>query len=94
MLDDTFGTSVSDEEKEDLCSYVIQNCGDKYSLDNLTDFRVLTHKWLCDKHMNKKAYPNTFGKEEHEPVYDVAKWTHTARELYNTQTRDLSLNIG
>ena len=37
MLDDTFGKSASDEDKESLCSYIIDNRGENYKLDNLTD---------------------------------------------------------
>ena len=82
MLDDTFGTMVGPEEKEHLCHYILNNKDDRYKLNNLTDFRFLMHKWMCDKH-SKKAYPNTFGKDNKETVYDRYKWVTTIKAVYS-----------
>jgi hypothetical protein len=81
MLDDTFDTKVTPEEKNHLCKYMMVN-KNKCKLDDLTDFRVLMHKWLCDKH-SKKAYPNTFGKENRDPTYDRYKWINTIKVIYS-----------
>lgn len=82
LLDDTFGKTILPDERELLCKYILDSRGDKYKLDNLTDFRILTHKWLCDKH-TKTAYPNTMGKDDREPVYNIKRWTDTAKVLYS-----------
>ena len=98
MLDDTFSKKISCDEKEELCSYIVNNMGDeRYALDNLTDFRILMHNWLCDKHV-KKAYPNTMGKEDREIIYDTSKWVDTARTVYDIikregLTHDTSINL-
>lgn len=96
-LDDTFGKHISVDEKEQLCGYIMSNRDGKYKLDNLTDFRILTHKWLCDKH-DKVAYPNTMGKEDREPVYDLKKWVDTVKVVYSLLkdkgiTREAAINI-
>jgi hypothetical protein len=82
MMDDTFGTKIDPEEKHHLCKYIMQNKKDGCKLNDLTDFRVLMHKWLCDKH-EKKAYPNTFGKENRDPTYDRYKWVDTVKVIYS-----------
>jgi hypothetical protein len=82
MLDDTFGTKVSPEERKDLCQFIF-NGRNNYKLDDLTDYRLLIHKWLSEK-MNKKAYPNTSGKENHEPVQDLDKWIGTLKGVYRS----------
>lgn len=82
ILNDTFSKTIEPDRKEDLCRYALQVAKDEdFACDNLTDYRVLIHKWLCDKH-DKKAYPNIQGKFEHELVYDTDKWTAAAREIY------------
>jgi hypothetical protein len=82
MMDDTFNVKLVPEEKHYLCKYIIQNKRDGCKLNDLTDFRVLMHKWLCDKH-SKKAYPNTFGKETRDPTYDRYKWVDTIKVIYS-----------
>jgi ribosomal protein S20 len=82
ILDDTFGMKVEPERKKDLCRFVMSHSGNEdYKLDNLTDYRLLVHKWLCDK-LSKKAYPNIAGKENREIIYDVDKWIGTLKNIY------------
>jgi len=82
MMDDTFNIVLEPEDKHNLCRYIMQSRKDGCKLKDLTDFRVLMHKWLCDKH-HKKAYPNTFGKEDREPTYDRYKWVDTVKAVYS-----------
>lgn len=82
ILDDTFGLKVEPSEKKDLCYYILSHKDDdSYKLDNLTDYRLLTHKWLCDR-LSKKAYPNTHGKSDRGPVYQLDKWIETLKNIY------------
>ncbi|KKM62380.1 hypothetical protein LCGC14_1522310, partial [marine sediment metagenome] len=55
--------------------------GEDYKFDDLTDYRLLTHKWLCDR-LSKKAYPNTAGKDNRELVQDIDKWIGTLKDIY------------
>lgn len=82
ILDDTFGMKVEPERKKDLCHFVMSHKNDEnYKLDDLTDYRLLVHKWLCDR-LSKKAYPNISGKENREQVHDVDKWISTLKNIY------------
>lgn len=81
ILDDTFGIKLENGHKKDLCNYILSNRNDDYKLDNLTDYRLLIHKWLCDS-LSKKAYPNIEGKNNKEPVYNVDKWIETLKNIY------------
>ncbi|KKN39489.1 hypothetical protein LCGC14_0742940 [marine sediment metagenome] len=82
ILDDTFGMKVEPERKKDLCHFVMSHKNDEnYKLDNLTDYRLLVHKWLCDR-LSKKAYPNITGKENREQIHDVDKWIGTLKNIY------------
>jgi len=87
MLDDTFGKQIVDDEREHLCKYILDGRGDKYKLDNLTDFRILTHKWLCDRH-NKTAYPNIAGKDNRDPIYDRNRWINAVKVVYGLMEKD------
>lgn len=88
MLDDTFGLKISPEEKLDLYCYLFGHRKDgDYKFDNLVDYRILIHKWLCDR-ISKKAYPNISGKYDHEPVQDLDKWISTLKSIYNTLHND------
>jgi hypothetical protein len=80
LMDDTFGRKIDDDERNSLVQYVLQNQEDKY-LKDLVGLRIITYKWLCDKH-NKKAYPNTYGMEHQEPTYNTNKWAATAKKMY------------
>jgi hypothetical protein len=82
MMDDTFNAKLEPEDKHHLCKYILQNKKDGCKLKDLTDFRVLMHKWLCDKH-KKTAYPNTFGKEDRDPAYDRYRWVDTIKVIYS-----------
>lgn len=82
MLGDTFGVQIPPEDKKTLCKYILTSKGDGEKLEDLTDFRVLMHKWLCDKDY-KKAYPNTFGKSNREKTYDRYKWVDTIKVVYS-----------
>lgn len=97
ILDDTFGVKVSPVEKKELHKYLFSNKNDKYKLDNLTDYRILIHKWLCSR-LSKQAYPNIAGKQEKDVVYDLDKWISTLKSIYsmlkNKKTsRDSVINI-
>lgn len=83
LLNDTFGIKISPNEKKDLCHYIISHKHDdkNYKLDNLIDYRLLTHKWLCDR-LSKKAYPNIAGKDIREPIQDLDKWIETLKNIY------------
>lgn len=84
ILEDTFGMKVSPDQKKDLCKYICSHKdGEHYTLDNLTDYRLLTHKWLCDR-LDKKAHPNVDVMHERQPVYDIDKWISTLKEIYAT----------
>lgn len=83
MLDDTFGIKLEPDDKDEMCRYMLNfKDDDKYNFKDLTDFRVLMHKWLSRKH-NKKAYPNTMGRTERDPVYDRIKWANTIKIIYS-----------
>lgn len=93
ILNDTFGLSLKDDERPALCSYVLRVArDDDYACDNLTDYRVLIHKWLCDKH-TKVAYPNIQGKFEREPEYDLTKWTTAARDVYELLNKQMPKDV-
>jgi hypothetical protein len=81
LLDDTFGVNIAPEEKKDLCMYILDGKNDDYKLDNLVDYRILTHKWLSDK-FNKKAHPNISGVEQKERPNDLDKWITTLKNIY------------
>ena len=89
MLDDTFGKKVTPDERDVLCEYILGNQGKDYPLDNLTDFRILMHKWLCDRH-TKTAHPNTMGKDSREPVYNTDKWVDTIKIVYSLTQGDVA----
>lgn len=83
MLKDTFGMSVDPDRKKDLYSYVLSHNNDEnYSFDNLVDYMILIHKWLCNN-MSKRAYPNTVGKDNREPLYSLDKWIDTLKSIYS-----------
>ena len=83
ILNHTFDLKISPEDKKQLCEYILDHKGDdNYEFDNLTDFRILIHKWLNNKHL-KKAYPNTSGKTDKESTYDVNKWINTVKIIYS-----------
>lgn len=82
ILDDTFGMKVDSSKKKDLCHFMMNHKHEgEYKLDNLTDYRLLVHKWLCDS-LSKKAYPNISGKEDRELIYDVDKWIGALKSIY------------
>jgi len=69
-------------QKKDLCHYMMShNGGGEYNFNNLTDYRLLTHKWLCDR-LSKKAYPNISGKENRESLFDIDKWIGLLKDIY------------
>lgn len=82
FMEDTFGANIGEDEKDSLCKHIIESKRKGEKLEDLTDFRVAIHKWLCDKH-TKKAYPNTFGKDNREPTYDTQKWINTTKVVYS-----------
>ncbi len=82
ILDDTFGMKVDPMRKKDLHHFMMKHRrGGEYKLDDLTDHRLLIHKWLCDR-LSKKAYPNIAGKENREPIYDVDRWISALKNIY------------
>ena len=82
ILKDTFGTKLDDEKsKYDFCKSYFASDNENYNLSNLTDLRVLVHKWLCGK-MSKNAHPNIAGKYTREPTYDLNKWVLTLNEAF------------
>jgi len=87
ILDDTFGMKIDPSDKKDLCHYMMSSRDNNYKLDNLTDYRLLTHKWLCDR-LSKKAYPNISGKEDREPKADLDKWIGTLKDVYSVVHSD------
>lgn len=83
LADDTFGIKLDDAKKKDLCHYTMGYAGDdNYKFDNLTDYRIIMHKWLCDQ-LSKTAYPNIEGKTNKEPGRDVDKWVETLKNIYS-----------
>jgi hypothetical protein len=82
ILDDTFGVKLNDVDKKDLISFLFAHRNDEtYKLNNLVDYRLLVHKWLCSR-LSKKAYPNTMGKNNRDPVCDLDKWISTLKNIY------------
>lgn len=81
ILNDTFGLKLEPNEKKELKHYMLSNRGDDYKLDNLTDYRLLIHKWLCDR-LSKKAYPNIAGREDRLPSFDIDRWITTLKSIY------------
>lgn len=82
ILHDTFGMSASPQQKKDICKHIVMHKSNAdYNMDDLTDFRLLIHKWLCDK-LDKKAYPNVGGNPERMPQYDVDKWVSVLKKIY------------
>lgn len=79
MFKDTFDIKLDD--KQNFCKYCFSE-KDKFDLGNLTELRILAHKWLGNK-LNKKAYPNIGGKYDRNPVYDRNKWAMTLQHLVN-----------
>lgn len=92
IMDDTFGTQLSPEERKDLCYYLFSHKDDKnFDFRDLTDVRILVHKWLCDKVENKKAYPNTVGMYKRNPIYNLDAWVNTLKNIYNdAHTKNIS----
>jgi len=83
ILDDTFGLKLEPDKKKDLAQYLFSNRNnEEYKLNNLVDFRLLVHKWLCDK-LSKKAYPNTTGKMNRDPICNMDKWITTLKNIYS-----------
>lgn len=83
MGHDTFGIDLDDQGVVDFCCYAVDYCDDgSYTFDNLVDYRILMHKWLCDR-MNKKAYPNIEGKHFGEPKIDIDRWVSTLKDMYS-----------
>jgi len=90
ILDDTFGIKASPEHKKDVCRYIVSNKSEDYTLDNLTDYRLLIHKWLCDR-LDKKAHPNMGGMPERRPQYNIDKWISTLKKIYaSLRTQEMS----
>lgn len=82
VLDDTFGTKLDSLKRKDLAQYLFDNRNSQdYKLNDLVDFRLLIHKWLCDR-LSKKAYPNTLGKMNREPISNIDKWISTLKSIY------------
>lgn len=82
ILKDTFGMKVSPAEKKELCRFILANKdADDYKLNDLTDYRLLIHKWLCDR-LDKRAYPNTEGMHKQQIKYDINKWVDTLKNVY------------
>lgn len=80
MLADTFNLSLSDDEKKQLLKYIFKS-KDKYKFNNLTDFRILVHKWLNDTNI-KKAHPNISGIYKMNKTYDTDKWVEKTKQIY------------
>lgn len=83
ILNDTFGIKSSPENKKEICRYIVSNKGEDYTLDNLTDYRLLIHKWLCDR-LDKKAHPNIGGMPDRMPQYNIDKWISTLKNIYSS----------
>lgn len=83
ILQDTFGISAPPEQKKDICRYIVSNNNgsEDYSLNDLTDYRLLIHKWLCDK-LDKKAHPNMGGIPDRMTQYDLDKWISALKKIY------------
>lgn len=83
ILNDTFGINLDATKRKDLHQHLFSHKdSDEYKLDNLVDYRLLIHKWLCDR-LSKKAYPNTFGKSNRDPICDIDKWISTLKNIYS-----------
>ncbi len=83
ILLDTFNKKISPEDKKELCRFILSHKNDKnYKLDNLTDYRILIHKWLCDS-LSKKAHPNISGKNIKDPTYLIDKWIDAIKKIYS-----------
>lgn len=83
ILKDTFGIEASPEQKRDLCHYVLSHRDSGYDFKDLMDYRILTHKWLCNN-LDKRAYPNTAGKEDRMPLDNIDKWVATLKDIYGS----------
>lgn len=82
ILDDTFGIKLDPHKKKDLHHFMMEHRRNSdYNLDDLTDYRLLIYKWLCNR-LSKQAYPNISGKEDRGPVYDINKWINTLKTIY------------
>jgi len=82
ILEDTFGTRLDENKKKDLIRHVFSyKNNEKYNLSNLVDLRLAIYEWFC-KNISKKAYPNTAGKNDRNPVYNVDKWIEVLKNIY------------
>ena len=69
-----------ENNKIDFCKFCFLEENKEYELDDLTNLRILLHKWL-NKNMHKKAYPNISGKYTREPTQDLDKWIRKLNEI-------------
>jgi hypothetical protein len=84
ILDDTFGIKLDPHKRKDLHHFMMEHRrGGDYNLDDLTDYRLLIYKWLCNK-LSKQAYPNISGKEDRGQIYDIDKWINTLKNIYTS----------
>lgn len=82
ILNDTFGIKLNDTQKKDLKTFLFSNKDDEtYKINNLVDYRLLVHKWLCNR-LSKRAYPNVVGKNNRDPICDMDKWISTLKNVY------------
>lgn len=82
ILNDTFGISVDNEKKKSLNKHLFEyKDSDEYSLDDLLNLRLLTHRWLC-QNISKVAHPNIAGREDRDIQYDVGKWISIIKNIY------------
>jgi hypothetical protein len=83
ILNDTFGIKLEPNKKIDLSRFLFSHKDNaEYKLNDLTDYRILIHKWLCGN-LTKKAHPNTFGISSPEPKCNVDRWITTLKNIYN-----------
>jgi hypothetical protein len=83
LVDDTFGIRLGPTELEELKLYVFDCRNDpNYNLTDLVDLRIIVHKWLSNRNLDKTAHPNIGGIHTKPSDIDVNKWIEVAKNIY------------
>ena len=78
---DTFNRDVDAGEKDNIVRLMLSSIGSEYKFDNLTDYRIIMHKYFNDPNV-KFAHPNIAGKDSMDTLYDVRKWIDGLKGIY------------